>query len=183
MNCPSNEASPLSEPATAGICCFRSSTCTKKHFVLARCCARDARPHTNAESLRVSWLSSYSVNLFCAKRRTNLKAPVSFSAQSYESGGHGASHATTFCLVPEAVDFVRERCEKAGRPPVPVVAAGGVTDSRQVSVFTLRHNSCFQQTHYLSCYPIMRTAVDGPRRGSEHGRGVRAAVWKRPDDR
>ncbi|GAQ89055.1 nitronate monooxygenase [Klebsormidium nitens] len=54
-------------------------------------------------------------------------------AQSYESGGHGASHATTFCFVPEAVDFVREQCEKAGRPPVPVVAAGGVTDSRQIA--------------------------------------------------
>jgi NAD(P)H-dependent flavin oxidoreductase YrpB (nitropropane dioxygenase family) len=61
--------------------------------------------------------------------------------QSYESGGHGASSATTFCMVPEAVDFVREQCEKAGLPLVPVVAAGGVSDGRQVRQISLIGNS------------------------------------------
>ncbi|KAJ3083657.1 hypothetical protein HK102_000956, partial [Quaeritorhiza haematococci] len=47
-------------------------------------------------------------------------------AQGSEAGGHGAKdNASVFCLVPEVVDAVGDK--------VPVVAAGGVTDGRQMA--------------------------------------------------
>jgi nitronate monooxygenase len=42
-------------------------------------------------------------------------------AQGSEAGGHGAARRTLFTLLPEVVDAVR---------PIPVLAAGGVSDSR-----------------------------------------------------
>ncbi|KAK9815610.1 hypothetical protein WJX72_006766 [[Myrmecia] bisecta] len=54
--------------------------------------------------------------------------------QGSESGGHGASHAALFCLVPEAVDVVAEACAERGISPViPVAAAGGIADGRQIA--------------------------------------------------
>jgi nitronate monooxygenase len=54
--------------------------------------------------------------------------------QGSESGGHGArgGNATTLCLLPEVVDAVAAACARHGRPPVPVLAAGGICDGRQV---------------------------------------------------
>lgn len=54
--------------------------------------------------------------------------------QGTESGGHGASPTGTFCFLPEVVDAVAGFAAQTGAPPVPVLAAGGVTDGRQVCV-------------------------------------------------
>ena len=54
--------------------------------------------------------------------------------QGSEAGGHGASPASLLTLIPELVDHVERVCLKLGiRPAVPVAAAGGITDARQVS--------------------------------------------------
>lgn len=47
--------------------------------------------------------------------------------QGYESGGHGASSATTLCFVPEVVDALRKEGYET-----PVLATGGIADGRQV---------------------------------------------------
>ena len=53
--------------------------------------------------------------------------------QSSESGGHGASQASLVSFIPELVDHVNEVCKKLDiSPAVPVAAAGGITDARQV---------------------------------------------------
>lgn len=52
--------------------------------------------------------------------------------QGSESGGHGAGPTGTFCFVPEVVDAVAGTCAQTGTPVPPVLAAGGVTDGRQV---------------------------------------------------
>ena len=52
--------------------------------------------------------------------------------QGNESGGHGASPASTLSFVPEAVDHVQQLCKSLNRPGVPVIAAGGISDARQV---------------------------------------------------
>ncbi len=52
--------------------------------------------------------------------------------QGNESGGHGASAASTLSFVPEAVDLAQQLSKSSGRPPVPVIAAGGISDARQV---------------------------------------------------
>ncbi|CAL8469749.1 g9291 [Coccomyxa elongata] len=54
-------------------------------------------------------------------------------AQGSESGGHGAGPTGTFCFVPEVVDAVAGTCAQTGTPAPPVLAAGGVTDGRQVA--------------------------------------------------
>ncbi|KAK9907469.1 hypothetical protein WJX75_004171 [Coccomyxa subellipsoidea] len=54
-------------------------------------------------------------------------------AQGTESGGHGASPTGTFCFLPEVVDAVAGIAAQTGAAPVPVLAAGGVTDGRQVA--------------------------------------------------
>ena len=55
--------------------------------------------------------------------------------QSSESGGHGASPASLLCFIPELVDHVEKLCQKLSiQPTVPVVAAGGITDARQVEL-------------------------------------------------
>ncbi|KAK9866153.1 hypothetical protein WJX84_010031 [Apatococcus fuscideae] len=53
--------------------------------------------------------------------------------QGNESGGHGASPASTLSFVPEAVDHVQQLCKSLNRPGVPVIAAGGISDARQVA--------------------------------------------------
>ena len=53
--------------------------------------------------------------------------------QSSESGGHGASSASLLSLIPELVDHVEDLCQKLNiQPAVPVAAAGGISDARQV---------------------------------------------------
>ena len=54
--------------------------------------------------------------------------------QGNESGGHGASPAGTFCFVPEVVDAMAAYAKERGAQPIPVLAAGGVTDGRQVRI-------------------------------------------------
>ncbi|BDA47788.1 probable nitronate monooxygenase [Coccomyxa sp. Obi] len=54
-------------------------------------------------------------------------------AQSTESGGHGAGPTGTFCFVPEVVDAVAGNAARTGTPAPPVLAAGGVTDGRQLA--------------------------------------------------
>ena len=55
--------------------------------------------------------------------------------QSSESGGHGASPASLLSFIPELVDHVEKLCQKLSiQPTVPVVAAGGITDARQVEL-------------------------------------------------
>lgn len=54
--------------------------------------------------------------------------------QSSESGGHGASPASLLSFIPELVDHVETLCQKLSiQPTVPVVAAGGITDARQMA--------------------------------------------------
>ena len=53
--------------------------------------------------------------------------------QGNEAGGHGWRFATTLTFVPEAVDHVRMLCHQQGRAPIPVLAAGGICDPRQVT--------------------------------------------------
>ena len=60
--------------------------------------------------------------------------------QGNESGGHGASPASTLSFVPEAVDHVQQLCSSMGRPPVPIIAAGGISDARQVRSLLLADN-------------------------------------------
>jgi nitronate monooxygenase len=55
-----------------------------------------------------------------AKDAARLGADV-IVAQGTEAGGHGAARRTLFTLLPEVVDAVR---------PIPVLAAGGVSDGR-----------------------------------------------------
>ena len=55
-----------------------------------------------------------------AKDAARLGADV-IVAQGSEAGGHGAARRTLFTLLPEVVDAVR---------PIPVLAAGGVSDGR-----------------------------------------------------
>ncbi len=56
--------------------------------------------------------------------------------QSSESGGHGASPASLLSFIPELVDHVETLCQKLSiQPTVPVVAAGGITDARQVDIY------------------------------------------------
>ncbi|KAK9819613.1 hypothetical protein WJX72_000296 [[Myrmecia] bisecta] len=67
-----------------------------------------------------------------------VSAAIRFGAdaivvQGHESGGHGASAASTFTFVPEAADVCRAVCEELGIPRVPIVAAGRVTDGRQIA--------------------------------------------------
>ena len=53
--------------------------------------------------------------------------------QSQEAGGHGASPASLVSLIPELVDHVQALCQQLGiQPVVPVAAAGGIVDGRQV---------------------------------------------------
>lgn len=54
--------------------------------------------------------------------------------QGSKAGGHGASPASLLTLIPDLVDHVERVCLKLGiHPAVPVAAAGGITDARQVS--------------------------------------------------
>lgn len=55
-----------------------------------------------------------------------------WSFQSTESGGHGAGPTGTFTFVPEVVDAVAGNAAQTGTPAPPVLAAGGITDGRQV---------------------------------------------------
>ena len=53
--------------------------------------------------------------------------------QSCEAGGHGANGASLVTLIPELVDHVQSLCQKLDiQPVIPVVAAGGIVDARQV---------------------------------------------------
>ena len=52
--------------------------------------------------------------------------------QSNESGGHGASTSTAFCFIPEVAAALVEHAAASQQPPVPLLAAGGVMDGRQV---------------------------------------------------
>ncbi|KAA6423022.1 MAG: hypothetical protein FRX49_07010 [Trebouxia sp. A1-2] len=54
--------------------------------------------------------------------------------QGSEAGGHGASPASLLTLIPELMDHVERVCLKLGIcPAVPVAAAGGITDARQMA--------------------------------------------------
>ena len=55
--------------------------------------------------------------------------------QGSESGGHGCGPTSTLCFVPETIDALRAN----GAGNIPVLAAGGIADGRQVyppSIFT-----------------------------------------------
>lgn len=66
--------------------------------------------------------------------------------QSQESGGHGASPASLVSLIPELVDWVDALCQKHNiQQAVPVAAAGGICDARQVCLLGFAHTcSCSQ---------------------------------------
>ena len=79
--------------------------------------------------------------------------------QSSESGGHGASPASLVSFIPELVDHVEHLCQELGiQPAVPVAAAGGITDARQVSglplvisaVTSAAAQSCFIERHCIA---------------------------------
>ena len=48
--------------------------------------------------------------------------------QGSESGGHGCGPTSTLCFVPEVIDALQQ----AGKGHIPVLAAGGIADGRQV---------------------------------------------------
>jgi NAD(P)H-dependent flavin oxidoreductase YrpB (nitropropane dioxygenase family) len=53
--------------------------------------------------------------------------------QGSEAVGHGGvTAATIFTMLPEMVDDVKAWCDRHDERQVPVVAAGGVVDARQV---------------------------------------------------
>lgn len=57
--------------------------------------------------------------------------------QSCEAGGHGASGASLVTLIPELCDHVKALRQKLSiQREVPVVAAGGIVDARQVMLIT-----------------------------------------------
>lgn len=67
----------------------------------------------------------------CVTSEQRQTGPV--SVQSCEAGGHGANGASLITLVPELIDHVQALCQKLHiQPAVPVVAAGGIVDARQV---------------------------------------------------
>lgn len=67
--------------------------------------------------------STVLLKIFCGKCR-------------FEAGGHGASAATVLTLIPEIVDVVTAECHRLEiAPTIPVVAAGGFADGRQVSIW------------------------------------------------
>ncbi|KAL3142689.1 hypothetical protein ABBQ38_002991 [Trebouxia sp. C0009 RCD-2024] len=79
--------------------------------------------------------------------------------QSHESGGHGASPASLVSLIPELVDCVNALCQKHNiLQAVPVAAAGGICDARQMAAaFALGASgvvlgTCLNATHE-SVYP------------------------------
>ena len=49
--------------------------------------------------------------------------------QGSESGGHGCGPTSTLCFVPEVIDALQQ----AGKGHIPVLAAGGIADGRQVN--------------------------------------------------
>ncbi len=64
--------------------------------------------------------------------------------QSSEAGGHGASPASLVSFIPELVDHAQALCQKLDiQPAVPVVAAGGITDARQVGSNALHDHGVF----------------------------------------
>lgn len=56
--------------------------------------------------------------------------------QGDEAGGHGRRFASTMSFVPEAADCIRDLCRNMGKPEVPLLAAGGIADARQVCTAT-----------------------------------------------
>ena len=52
--------------------------------------------------------------------------------QGQEAGGHGRRFASTLTFVPEAVDLVVGLCKAMAVARIPVLAAGGISDARQV---------------------------------------------------
>ena len=75
-------------------------------------------------------------------------------AQGNEAGGHGWRFASTLSFVPEAVDFVGTLCRQLGLPHIPVLAAGGISDPRQVS-------NCDFAPLFAACRTAARHAAQG----------------------
>ena len=84
--------------------------------------------------------------------------------QSSESGGHGASPASLLSFIPELVDHVEHLCQKLDiQPTVPVAAAGGITDARQVGSclcqivpHTPLHRGCIARLPWPTAYVLMQ---------------------------
>ena len=66
-------------------------------------------------------------------KRLSRSETVCAWLQSQESGGHGASPASLVSFIPELVDCVNALRQKLSiQQAVPVAAAGGICDARQV---------------------------------------------------
>ncbi len=77
-------------------------------------------------------------------------------AEGFEAGGHnGIDEITTLCLVPQVVDAVK----------IPVIAAGGIADGRQVlaalalGAEAVQIGTRFAATVEASCHPSYKQAV------------------------
>ena len=85
-------------------------------------------------------------------------------AEGFEAGGHnGYDETTTLCLIPQVVDAVS----------IPVVAAGGIADGRQIAaVFALgaegvQIGTRFAATEESSAHPLFkRNVVEAPEGGT-----------------
>jgi enoyl-[acyl-carrier protein] reductase II len=77
-------------------------------------------------------------------------------AEGFEAGGHnGIDEITTLCLVPQVVDAVK----------IPVIAAGGIADGRQVlaalalGAQAVQIGTRFAATHEASSHPDFKQAI------------------------
>jgi enoyl-[acyl-carrier protein] reductase II len=77
-------------------------------------------------------------------------------AEGFEAGGHnGIDEITTLCLLPQVVDAVK----------IPVIAAGGIADGRQVlaalalGVQAVQIGTRFAATVEASCHPLYKQAI------------------------
>ena len=85
--------------------------------------------------------SSFSLQMQfpSSSKKANKLRTFSVWLQSRESGGHGASPASLVSFIPELVDCVNALCQKLNiQQEVPVAAAGGICDARQVCLLSLQ---------------------------------------------
>lgn len=84
-----------------------------------------------------------------AKESLSLANPDVLVIQGTDAGGHGRKDsASIISLVPEVADMLRE----AGRPDIPILAAGGIVDARGfAAALALGASGVVMGTRFLAC--------------------------------